>query len=136
MGSKNYIQTKIQQIFPIIHRIQASANFQNFPRIRQQPLEDISPLAVCLTSLLPGPTTEITVVLLPDDLDSNPVQIRDPEGEPHLSTGSAAEDPTDGVLGGELIWEGLLRLLVTDEDEDLLVGTNEGDLCVVFQRPH
>ena len=89
---------------------------------------------LCLV-FLPGLATESAVVLLPDDLDGDPVHVGDPEGEPHLSTGPGTEDLGDGILGGQLLREGFLRLLVTDEHEDLLVGSSEGDHCVVLQRP-
>ena len=74
-------------------------------------------------------------VLLPDDLEGDPVHVLPPEGEPHLGAGPGAEDPADGVAGGELLREGLLGLLLADEDEDLLGGAGEADLCVVLQRP-
>ena len=41
----------------------------------------------------------------------------------------------DGVAGGQLLWEGLLGLLLPNEDEDLLGGAGEADLGVVLQRP-
>ena len=63
------------------------------------------------------------------------MHVGDPEGEPHLGAGPGAEDLGDGVLGGQLGREGLLRLLGAHEDEDLLVGPGEGDLRVVLQRP-
>ena len=88
----------------------------------------------CLV-FLPGLATESAVVLLPDDLDGDPVHVGDPEGESHLSAGPSAEDPADGVPGGELLGEGLLRLLVADEHEDLLVGSSEADHSVVLQGP-
>ena len=95
-------------------------------------------LGILCLPFLPGLDIESDVVLLllPDDLDGDPVHVGDPEGEPHLSAGPGAEDLGDGVLGGQLGREGLLRLLIADEHKDLLVGPGEGDLRVVLQRPH
>ena len=65
-----------------------------------------------------------------DDLDGDPVHVSDPVGQPHLATGSSPQDPAHRELGGELWREGLVDLLVAEEDKNLPGRVTEADIRV------
>ena len=80
-------------------------------------------------------TGEGAVGFLADHLDGDPVKVRDPEGQPHLTSGASPQHLAHFVLGGELLGVGILHNFVTHEDKDLLGRISEADHGVVLQWP-